>query len=248
MESPSKIKILILAAGKGKRMESELPKVLAKVGGKTMIGHLIESIKKVSDEKPIAIVGYKMEIVKKELGDSCLYVEQKEQLGTGHAISCAEKDCGDTEHIVVLSGDQPFISDSTIRNLIERHLRSDAIITLATTRVPDFEDWKNGFRAFGRILRKDGNVIGIREYKDANETEKEIKEVNAGSYVFDAKWLWKNLKKIKNENAQREYYLTDLIKIATDEKVRIKSIEIDAREALGANSKEELAILEKFVA
>ena len=247
MQKNDKVKIIILAAGKGKRMESELPKVLARVGGKTMIRHLIESIKNVTNEKPVAIVGYKMEIIKKELGDSCLYVEQKEQLGTGHAVSCAEKDCGDTEHIVVLYGDQPFISSETIKNLIDRHLRSDAIITLATTKVSDFEDWRNGFKAFGRILRKDGNVIGIREYKDANEIEKNIKEVNAGSYVFDAKWLWKNIKKIKNENAQKEYYLTDLIKIATEEKVRIKSIDIDAREALGANSKEELDTLEKFI-
>jgi len=248
MSDNEKIKILILAAGKGKRMESELPKVLAKIGGKTMIGHLIESIKSATNEKPIAIVGYKMEIVKTELGDACFYVEQKEQLGTGHAVSCAEKECGDAENIMVLSGDQPFISANTIRNLIERHLRSDAIITLATTKVSDFEDWRSGFRAFGRILRQNGNIIGIREYKDASETERNIKEVNAGYYVFDAKWLWDNLRKINNENAQKEYYLTDLIKIATNEKARIKSIDIDVREALGANSKEELAILEKFIA
>ena len=243
----NKIKIVILAAGKGKRMQSELPKVLVKVGGKTMIGHLLESIKDVFSKKPIAIVGHKMDFIKSELGDSCIYVEQKEQLGTGHAVSCAEEVCGNAEHIVVLSGDQPFISSTTIKNLMDRHLRSDAIITLTTTRVPDFEDWRNVFLAFGRILRESGKVVGIREYKDANEKEKNIKEVNAGCYVFDAIWLWKHLRQVENKNAQKEYYLTDLIKMATEEKARIKSIDIDIREALGVNSKEELDILENFV-
>ena len=96
------------------------------------------------------------------------------------------------------------------------------------------------------MLREDGEVASIREYKDASDVEKEVKEVNAGCYVFEASWLWKNLEKINNDNSQKEYYLTDLLKIAKDEKERIETVKISNQEALAANSKEELAILEKF--
>jgi len=245
MES-EKIKIVILAGGKGKRMQSENPKVLSPLADKPMIKHLLESVQKIYNEKPIVIVGYKAELVEKELGDSCLYVLQKKQLGTGHAVSCVEEACGDTEHVVVLLGDQPFISPETIENLVEKHLAHKTKITFATTELPDFEDWRKAFLAFGRILRKDAEVFGIREYKDATEEEKEIKEVNAGCYVFDAKWLWENLRKIKNENSQKEYYLTDLFHIAFEENEKIETIKISSREALGANTKKELEILEKF--
>ncbi len=241
-----KIKIIILAAGKGKRMQSDLPKVLAPLKGRHMIKHVIESIKKASNEIPIAIIGHQAELVKSELGDTCCYAIQEEQLGTGHAVSCAKDSCEDAENIMVLSGDQPFISPETIKNLINKHLDSGAKITFTTTELPDFEDWRKSFIAFGRILRKDGEVVGIREFRDATPEERDIKEVNAGCYVFNAKWLWENLEKIKNENAQNEYYLTDLFKIARDENEKIETVKINNREALGANTKEELEILERF--
>ncbi|MFZ3015642.1 MAG: NTP transferase domain-containing protein, partial [Minisyncoccia bacterium] len=117
MKKDRKIKIVILAAGKGKRMQSDLPKVLAPLKGKSMIGHVLEAVQKALGEKPIAIVGHKS-----ELGDLCFYVLQKEQLVTGHAVSCAKGDCEEAEDIVVLSGDQPFIKAETIKNLIEKHL------------------------------------------------------------------------------------------------------------------------------
>jgi len=243
----NKIKIVILAAGKGKRMESDLPKVLSQVKGKHMIRHVIESVGKIHNEKPYAVVGHKAELVQSELGDLCFYILQKEQLGTGHAVSCAKGNCKDAENIVVLSGDQPFIKAETIKKLIKKHLESGAKVTFTTTVLPDFLDWRKGFTAFGRILRKDGKIAGIREYKDATEEEKEIKEVNAGCYIFNAEWLWKNLEKIKNENAQKEYYLTDLLHIASENNEKIETVKIDPREALGANTKEELAILEKLV-
>ena len=126
-------------------------------------------------------------------------------------------------------------------------MESGAKVTFTTTVLPDFLDWRKGFTAFGRILRKDGKVIGIKEFKDATEEEKKIKEVNAGCYIFNAEWLWKNLEKIKNENAQKEYYLTDLLHIASENNEKIETVKIDPREALGANTKEELEILEKLV-
>jgi bifunctional UDP-N-acetylglucosamine pyrophosphorylase/glucosamine-1-phosphate N-acetyltransferase len=246
MEKTRRIKVVILAAGKGKRMESDLPKVLAPLKGKHMIKHVLESVQKALDEKPIAIVGHKAELVQSELGDLCFYVLQKKQLGTGHAVSCARGKCENADDIMILSGDQPFIKAETIKNLIGKHLASGAKVTFTTAVVPDFLGWRKGFLNYGRILRKDGKVIGIREFKDATEKEKEMKEVNAGCYIFDAKWLWKNLKKIKNENAQNEYYLTDLFHIASKNDEKIETIQIEPHEALGANTKEELEILENF--
>ncbi len=246
MENKDKIEILILAAGKGKRMQSDLPKVLVDLNGMPMIKHILASVKKAFNKKPIAIIGHKAELVKSELKDSCFYAFQEEQLGTGHAIFCAKNMCEKAEHIIVLSGDQPLISHSTIENLLEKHIKAKTKITFTTTEVSDFKDWRKAFLGFGRILRKNEEVIGIRENKDANEKEKEIKEVNAGCYAFDAKWLWDNLEKIKNNNVQNEYYLTDLFKIASKNGEKIEAVKIDPHEALGANSKEELEILEKL--
>ena len=241
-----KFEILILAAGKGTRMQSELPKVLVKFRNKPMIRYILESAEKAFHKKPIAIVGHKAKLVKSELKNKCFYALQKEQLGTGHAVASAKKICKSAEHIIVLSGDQPLITPKTIKNLIEKHLKAKTKITFATTKLSDFKDWRMAFLRFGRILRKNAKVVGIREYKDASEKEKKIKEVNAGCYAFDAKWLWKNLEKIKNNNVQNEYYLTDLFKIAHDNKEKIEAIKIAPHEALGANSKEELEILEKI--
>ncbi len=241
----SNTKIVILAAGKGNRMQSENPKVLAELAGKHLIRHLLEEVEKVSNEKPVMVVGYKAELVKKELGDACVYVEQKEQLGTGHAVLSAQEASAGAKNILVLQGDMPFISSKTIENLLERHFYSTARITVATVALPGFNDWREAFTSFGRIIRKNGKIL-IREYKDATPGEREIKEVNAGAYVFDAEWLWPNLRKIKNENAQKEYYLTDLLRMASEQKANIKTVQIDPREALGANTKAELEILERF--
>jgi bifunctional UDP-N-acetylglucosamine pyrophosphorylase/glucosamine-1-phosphate N-acetyltransferase len=246
MENLEKIKIIILAGGKGKRMQSDLPKVLVKLNEKPIIKYILKSIEEAFNQKPVAIIGYKAGIVESELNDSCFYVTQKEQLGTGHAVSCAKEYCKDVEHIIVLSGDQPLISPETLKNLLKKHLEAKTKITFTTTEVLDFNDWRKSFIAFGRILRKNGEIVGIREYRDASEEEKLIKEVNAGSYAFDANWLWKNLEKINNNNIQNEYYLTDLLHIASLEKEKIEAIQIESHEALGANTKEELEILEEF--
>lgn len=242
------IKILILAAGKGTRMDSDLPKVLALLGGKPMIKYVVESISTISNEKPIAIVGHKAELVKQELGESCIYALQSEISGTASAVASAKEYCVDAEDIVVLSGDQPFVKPETIKNCIEKHKSSKAKITFTTTEIPDFFDWRKAFLVYGRILRKNNKIIGIREYKDASEEERNIKEVNTGCcYVFNSKWLWENLPKIKNNNLKNEYYLTDLFHIAKEENEKIETIIMEPHEALGANSKEDLNTLENFV-
>jgi len=247
MSENSQMKIVIMAGGKGTRMCSELPKPLCTLGGKPMIEYLLETISKITKEKPVVVIGYKAELVEKELGEKCEYAIQKEQLGTANAVWCAKDACRDACEIVVLSGDQPFVTVETIKKTLEAHKNSKAKITFTTTQIPDFEDWRKYFIPLGRILRKNGEVVGIREYKDANEEEKKILEINtACCYAFDAKWLWENLPKIKNNNAKGEYYLTDLFYIAHDEGEKIETVKMDPHESLGANSKEDLNILETF--
>ncbi len=239
-----KIKIIILAAGLGKRMQNENPKVLLKVKEKRMIEHLRDSIIEAQNTKPIAVIGHQAERVKAELGDSFSYVVQEQQLGTAHAVMMAQAECKDIENVMVLYGDQPFIKSSTIKNIIKKHLDNDATITFATTSVPDFKGFHKVFMTFARILRDGEKIKSIREFKDATEKEKEIREVNAGCYVFKASWLWKNLKNIDKKNAQGEYYLTDLVPIALGDGEKIETVNIEPREAMGANSKEDLEILE----
>ncbi|OGI82631.1 hypothetical protein A3I95_01325 [Candidatus Nomurabacteria bacterium RIFCSPLOWO2_02_FULL_44_12] len=241
-----KVKIVILAAGLGKRMQSENPKVLAEVRGKSMLERLSQAAQEVTGSNATAIVGHQADLIKSRFGDSLTYVIQEKQLGTGHALLVAKDELKDAEHIVVLYGDQPLITSETIKNLIKKHLDSGAKITFATTLVPDFSDWRAYFIKLGRVLRKDNKITCIREYNDAIEEERSIKEINIGCFVFNAKWLWGNLEKIENKNRQKEYYVTDLIPMAFRNGNLVEGIPINPREALGANSKEELEILEKF--
>lgn len=243
----NKVKIVILAAGKGTRMQSEKPKALAELNGMPMISHLLEAVLAAGFSKPIIVIGHGAEMVQSILGNSFEYVIQEEPLGTAHALLSAQNACADAKHIVVLYGDHPFVSSNTIKKLLAKSEEMEAEITLASTEVPNFENEYKVFSNFARIMRHNGKIAGIREAKDASGEERNIKEVNPGYYVFDSKWLWSNLKKIKNENARGEYYLTNLIGIASKNGNKTESIKIELREAMGANSKKELEILEKFV-
>lgn len=253
MDRNSKIKIIILAAGKGTRMGGDLPKVLMPVKNKSMIKRVLESvIKSKIDESPVIIVGYKKELVIRELsGDKIKYnfINQEEQLGTGHAVNLAKAALKNkVKNIIVLYGDHPLISVETIKKINKKHSKSKKKITMATVKLENFNDWRKNFLGFSRVIRnKNGEIIRTVEKKDATAEDLKITEVNPCYFCFDAKWLWEHLDKLKNDNAQKEYYLTDLIKIATADNIEIESIEIDAHEALGANSKEELEILGKFI-
>jgi UDP-N-acetylglucosamine diphosphorylase/glucosamine-1-phosphate N-acetyltransferase len=246
-----KIKIIILAAGKGTRMKSDEPKALAILKGKPFLRHILDNIQKLdSSIKPTIVVGYKKERIKEVLGDQYIYAEQYEQLGTGHAVISA-KNAVDLKNgtILVISADQPLISKETIEGLISKHEEKKPVMTIATVVVPDFEEWRLGLNHFGRIVRgSDGFVKKIVEFKDANIEEKEIKELNLALYVFDAEWLWNNINKLNKQNSQGEYYLTDLIKIACDQQEKIEAVQItNIIEAIHPNSKEELEILERLV-
>lgn len=244
----NKTKFVIMAGGKGTRMCSDLPKPLCTLGGKPMIEYLLETISQITDQKPIVIIGYKAELVEKELGDKCDYAIQKETLGTANAVWSAKDACKDAETIIVLSGDQPFVTINTIKKTIEKHESTNAKLTFTTTEIQDFDDWRKYFIPLGRILRENSKVVGVKEYKDANEEEKNILEINtACCYAFDAKWLWKNLPNVKNENAKGEYYLTDLFYIAHEEGEKIETVKMDPFESLGANSKEDLNTIEDII-
>jgi bifunctional N-acetylglucosamine-1-phosphate-uridyltransferase/glucosamine-1-phosphate-acetyltransferase GlmU-like protein len=246
------VQIIILAAGKSKRMKSDEPKALALFKGKPLLRHILETISTLNlTIKPVIVVGYKKELIKEVFGNEHTYIEQALQLGTGHAVKSAEGSV-DSKHkiILVISSDQPTISKETIERIISKHVEKKPAVTIATVLVPDFEEWRSGLRDFGRIIRgRDGEVVDIIEFKDATENEKLIKEVNPAVYAFDSDWLWENIDKLKNENAQGEYYLTDLIKLACNQNKKIESVKVaNLIEGLQPNTKEELQQLEKFAA
>lgn len=244
-----KTQIIILAAGQGKRMGADVPKVLVPVLGKSMISRVLETIQDSKvDTKPIIVVGVNnQDLIKDHTENKYFYAVQEKQLGTGHAVKSA-KDLvdSDTEQVLVLFGDQPMITSETIKNLAETH--GDAHLTLATTTVPDFLDWRAGFENFSRVIRDEfGKIIKTVEKKDASGDDLKILEVNPAYMVFNPQFLFDNLETLENNNAQGEFYLTDLIERATAGEYIIKTISIDPHEALGANTIEQKELIERIL-
>ncbi|MGL5123022.1 MAG: bifunctional UDP-N-acetylglucosamine diphosphorylase/glucosamine-1-phosphate N-acetyltransferase GlmU [Fusobacteriaceae bacterium] len=236
-----KLKSLILAAGKGTRMKSELPKVIHSVNGVPMVKKIMDTLDELKVQENILILGHKKEEVLDIVGD-VTYVVQKEQLGTGHAIMMAEPKLKNYDgDILVVCGDTPLLKVETLKKMYEFHVKSEATTTLLTSM------YENPF-GYGRILKENGKISSIIEEKEASEKEKKIQEINAGVYCFNSKELWKTLKKVENKNEKGEYYLTDVISIQVKEqkKVEIFLLE-DNLEVLGINSKIELAQASKIL-
>lgn len=239
--------IIILAAGQGKRMGGDLPKVLVPLDGKPLIGHLLERVRASGVcRTPTIVVGHRADLVEKTLGPRYNYVTQTERRGTGHAVAeCARSLKGKGARVMVFYGDMPFVSAEVIRNLENAHRAGNAAMTLATVQTPDFEDWRSPFYFFGRVLRnKKNEVIGSVEYSDCTEEQKKIKDLNPGYFCFDAEWLWKSIKKIKNNNAQKEYYIGDLIPVALAEGRKIGTIDAPPETAVAVNTPEHLRLAE----
>ena len=239
-------KVVVLAAGNGRRMNSDLPKVLVPLKGKPMIEYLIQSIIDSGvDKKPIIVVSPdNIEIFKKALANyNCIYALQKDQLGTGHALACAKDYLARADKVISFYGDHPFVKAETIKRLADN---CSGVITMMTTEVENFDGWEHNFFQWGRVIRKSREIEAIIEFKDANDETKQVKEVNPGFYCFDNSWLWKNIAKLKNNNAQKEYYITDLVKMAFEQKHKINSIIIKPKEAMGINNKEELELAENL--
>jgi bifunctional UDP-N-acetylglucosamine pyrophosphorylase/glucosamine-1-phosphate N-acetyltransferase len=156
---------------------------------------------------------------------------------------------GSDDPVMVLYGDCPWVSTETLHAIYNRLQSNGAVMTMATTIVPDFNEWREGFYSFGRIMRdadNEGYVSQIVEKKDATPEQLEIKEVNPAYMCFKSSWLWEHLSQLKNNNSQEEYYLTDLVKMAVDEDETIYTVQIDPREAVGINTKDQLALCEEL--
>ncbi len=245
------LRVVILAAGKGKRMgPSEIPKVLYEVLGKPMVGHVIDAVVDSGvDAKPVVVVGYMAEKVRAYCEDRCEYALQTELKGTGDAVMRARSLLeGGPEHVLVLNGDQPLTSAASIRKVVDMHLASGATLTIGTVTVPDFQNAWAAFADFGRIVRDaQGNVERIVEAKDARPEQLEIRELNPSLYCFKASWLWKNLESLTASNAQGEYYVTDLLALAISAGEKVMTVSVPADEAIGVNTPEQLAIAERHL-
>ncbi len=232
-----KISIVILAAGFGTRMKSSLPKVLHKISGYPMIYHIIEQSKKLSDDIHIIVYHQKTKVieeVKKEFSDIIFHTQNIDKYsGTGGALMGVEFAY---DRVLVLCGDMPLLTCEDLKPFLQTN--SEVILGVFKAKNP------NGY---GRIIEQNGQVKAIVEQKDASEEQKNIDIVNAGVYVFDKDFLQNTLPKLDCKNAQNEYYLTDLIKIANEENKSVKSIVVNEQNFMGINSKSQLALAEEFM-
>ena len=234
---------LVLAAGQGTRMKSKLPKVLHKVCGKSMVNHVIDTLRKVNIDDVNVIIGTGAELVRKNTEEKNVsYSLQEETLGTGHAVICAKEFLKDKKGIVIIAnGDAPLIEPETLENVINSHISEKNYGTIITSIIEDST-------GYGRIVRNnEGNVEAIVEHKDCNEEQLKIKEVNAGMYIFDIEELLQALDKLNNNNAQNEYYLKDVIEIMAKKGLKVGSVVSPFEETLGINSRVQLAEVESIM-
>ena len=234
---------LVLAAGKGTRMKSDKSKLVHKIYGKELVKRVVETANKSGVDEVVTVVGYKKEQVQLVLGDSVKYAYQEEMLGTGHAVLQAEEYLKDKHgKVIVLNGDVPILRVETIKNLIKKSIDNKEYATVLTAIY-------SNPTGYGRIVRDiGGNIKGIVEEKDATAEQKKIQEINAGIYCFDIQELLKALKKIKPDNAQNEYYITDVIKIMNEEGLKTGAVIVeDNTEILGVNDKMQLELLTKVL-
>ncbi|WP_281086297.1 sugar phosphate nucleotidyltransferase [Eubacterium ruminantium] len=246
------LKVIILAAGKGTRMKSDLPKVVHKCMGSSMVHHVIEASKKAGAGAICAIVGYKADEVKNVIkAENSADIEngiisfalQEEQLGTGHAVKCAGDFIKGKGNVIVLCGDTPLITGETLKKLYEKHVEEGNGVTVLSAIFDDPS-------GYGRIIRDEsGAFLAITEDKDCTEEQKKIQEINSGMYIFDEEMLYKALDEIKNDNAQGEYYLPDAIEIIRGYGKKVNAFATGSKEEiLGVNTVEQLKNAEKIYA
>lgn len=236
-----RLEAIILAAGKGTRMGSDLPKVLHPVADRPMVHWVIDACEQAGAIRQVIVVGHEADRVREALAEreQCLFVEQRQQLGTGHAVMMAgevyARD-GEQVDVLVLYGDGPLIRAQTLRRLVAAHRGSGAAATLATAMLDDP-------RGYGRIIRDaNGRFAGIVEQKDADERQQAIREVNPGIYCFRADALFEALGRIGNTNAKGEYYLTDVPGLLASEGRKVELVEaMAAEDVLSINTPQQLA-------
>ncbi|MBI4383332.1 MAG: NTP transferase domain-containing protein [Nitrospinae bacterium] len=228
---------IVLAAGKGIRMKSARAKVLHSLLDRPILFYLLETLKSMDLDRLIVVVGFQAEEVIGRFGDGWIeFVEQQEQLGTGHAVQQAEKAlAGFSGDVLVLCGDMPLLKPGTLRDLVRRHRESGVQCSLLVLKTREARD-------FGLVLRDGrGSVARIAEQRDATAEEKKVDEYNAGVYCFDKDLLFKALRELDNNNAQKEYYLTDTVRYLAGNRFDILAIRTeDAEEVFGVNTEEDL--------
>lgn len=231
---------ILMAAGKGTRMHSDLPKVMHRVCGKPMIEHIIDQCKKASVERIVTVVGYGHEIVEEGMKGKCEFALQMPQMGTGHAVMQARQLEEEDGLTLVVNGDCPCIQSETLEQLLKECESADMVVLSAIV---------DDARSYGRIVRKeDGTIDRIVEFKDATPEEKAIREINTGIYCFNNKKLFKHLKDIENHNAQKEYYITDLVEIFNRNGLTVKaSVAENNDEVAGVNDCYELSLADKWM-
>jgi UDP-N-acetylglucosamine pyrophosphorylase len=235
---------VIMAAGKGTRMKSDLAKVLHPVNNRPMVLYVIDLAEGVGSDKTILVTGHQKEKVMAACQErNVLFAVQEPQLGTGHAVQMAEKHLtGFTGDVLVLSGDVPVLTIATVKKLLTAHQTSNAMATLLTAELDDPT-------GYGRVIRdRSGRVARIIEHKDASEAERAVKEINVGIYAFKAQELFKTLKLIKNDNTQGEYYLPDVVKIYVDRGEHVVAqVASNFDETRGINTLEQLKTAETIL-
>lgn len=239
----NKVAALVLAAGKGTRMKSRLPKVLHKVGGKAMVERVLDTVNAVGVDRSVVIVGFGGEEVRAYLGDRCEYVTQAEQKGTGHAVREAKPVLGDFDGtIVLMCGDTPLVTEDTIKALLNEHTATGAAATVLTAHMENPT-------GYGRIIRdEEGKVLRIVEQKDGTPDELAVQEINTGMYAFDSQKLWPCLAQLSDDNAQGELYITDVVGILVNAGERVSAyMTMDEDESLGVNSRVQLAEAERIL-
>lgn len=224
---------IVLAAGQGKRMKSKLYKVLHPVCGKPMVGHVVSALESLETSRTVVIVGHGAEAVKSYLGDRAEYALQAEQLGTGHAVLQAAPLLGEEDGLtIVICGDTPLVSKETLQGMIQLHQERGASATILTANVAEP-------KGYGRIIRNEqGYVTRIVEDKDCSPEQRKVQEINTGTYCFDNRKLFAALAQVKNDNAQKEYYITDVIGILNGQGERVEGYVLgDAVESIGVNDR-----------
>ncbi|MDF1543977.1 MAG: NTP transferase domain-containing protein [bacterium] len=237
---------IVLAAGKGKRMKSDLPKVLHEINGQPIIKILLDTLVSLNFDRIVVVVGYKGEMVQRAIADyPATVVWQRKQLGTGHAVMMAEEAMKGFDGTTLIAlGDVPFLSASSIEKLMDTHRESAAKATCLSAILDDPT-------GYGRIVREPGTDIlkSIVEHKDAPEEVRKINEINSGTFCYDNLALFETLKAIGNDNSQAEYYLTDTIKLLHDKGLRVSVVASENPDELrGVNSAEQLSQLGEIFA